>query len=119
MPIGGSCTADVSSGVNVSGRCVTQTWSIASTNTAVTEPMIQSFGISSGQLGSTSKDGIPSLSKSGAPLVSRLDPQPATKTGIRSVREKTSSLFRLFIFLMLTELPVRFLKLINQTVDQG
>src|SRR6188474_1984602 len=57
VAIGGFCTIDVSSSVSVSGRCVTQMWPLASTNTPVTAPRIQLFGISSGQDGSTLNDG--------------------------------------------------------------
>src|SRR5581483_8098988 len=57
VAVGGVCCADVSSSVSVSGRCVTQTCCFESTNTPVTAPRIQLFGISSGHDGSTLKDG--------------------------------------------------------------
>ena len=59
VPIGGSWTTAVSSGVNVSSRCVTQTWSWESTKTAVTAPMIHLLGISRGHVGSTRNVGVP------------------------------------------------------------
>src|SRR6185503_9820661 len=59
VPIGGFCSTDVSSSVSVSGRCVTQTCCLASTNTPVTAPRIHLLGISSGHDGSTLNDGTP------------------------------------------------------------
>ena len=57
VPIGGFCVSEVSSSVSVSGRCVTQIWSFASTKTPVMEPKIQLFGMSRGQPGSTTNRG--------------------------------------------------------------
>src|SRR5579862_4689673 len=55
--IGGFCCAKVSSSVSCSGRSVTQTCCLESTNTPVTTLMIQLWGMSSGQEGSTLKVG--------------------------------------------------------------
>ena len=73
--VGGSWTAPVSSSVSVSLRWVTQTWSCTSTKTDVTAPMIQSFGISCGQVGSTSCVGTTSIVDDDIPS-SESDPKP-------------------------------------------
>src|SRR5215831_12632889 len=53
VPMGGFCSAYNSSSLSCSGRLVTHTCCLASTNTPVTTLMIQLFGISSGHDGST------------------------------------------------------------------
>ena len=57
VAMGGFCSIDVSSSVSVSGRWVIQTWSFASTNTPVTDPITQLFGNSAGQVASMRKVG--------------------------------------------------------------